>query len=193
MRNFEEPGNAAADSTAPAPDGWKAEREAFWDDIRPRLQVYLRSFSGLSPEDAEEALQLTLVEFWRRAPGLGADARAWLYRVARNAAIDALRSGRRRGARIAPSMTGERDAPVDLPSPYPGPEARLLDLETEAFVARFLGGLDDRDRELLHLAFAEDFSYPAIASLTGRPLGTVKWKIAGLKRRLAERYRKEFE
>jgi DNA-directed RNA polymerase specialized sigma24 family protein len=80
-----------------------------------------------------------------------------------------------------------------LPSPYPGPETRLLDLEQEAFVSRFLTSLRDRDRELLHLAFAEGLSYPDIASMTRRPLGTVKWKIAALKRQLAARYRKEFE
>jgi len=189
MRDFDIPGTVAIDSCAPA--RWKAEREAYWEDIRPRLEVYLQSFAGLGPEDAEDVLQLVVLEFWRRAPGLEADARSWLYRVARNAAIDALRAGRRRGAGMA-ARAGDRDEAADAPSPYPGPEARLLDLERQAFVVRFLGGLDDRDRELLHLAFAEDFSYPQIGSLTGQPLGTVKWRIAGLKRRLAADYRKEF-
>jgi len=172
---------------------WKAEREAFWDDIRPRLQVYLRSFYGLGPEDAEEVLQLALLAFWKRAPALDGDARSWLYRVTRNAAIDALRAGKRRGAETSSGAKGALDVTVDPPSPYPGPEDRMLDLEREEFVARFLAGLNDGDRELLYLAYAEDFSYRSIASLTGRPLGTVKWKIAGLKRLLAARYRKEFE
>jgi len=172
---------------------WKAEYEAFWDDLRPRLQVYLRSFHGLGPEDAEEVLQLTLLALWKRAPALAGDARSWLYRVARNASIDALRAGRRRGARIASGAESASDGAVDSPSHYPGPEALLLDLEQDTFVAGFLAGLDDGDRELLYLAYAEDFSYPSIASLTGRPLGTVKWKIARLKRLLAARYRKEFE
>lgn len=190
MRKIEEPGNVAA--AVPAGAEWKAESEAFWDELRPRLQVYLRSFRGLGPEDAEEVLQLALLAFWKRAPELGDDARSWLYRVARNAAIDALRAGRRRGARIAYGAGIASGGAADPPSPYPGPEARLLDLERETFVADFLAGLDDGDRELLYLAYAEDFSYRSIASLTGRPLGTVKWKIASLKRVLAARYRKEF-
>ncbi len=56
----------------------------------------------------------------------------------------------------------------------------------------FLAGLEDGDREILHLAFADDLAYAHIALLVGMPTGTVKWRVATLKRRLAASYRKEF-
>ena len=167
------------------------ERMRQWEDIEPRLMVYLGSFRGLAREDMEEILQRSLLALWRRNPDL--DARSWLYGVTRNSAIDVLRSKRRDASRRLDGEAGATDAASLAASPYPGPEASLLDAEKESFVAAFIAGLDDCDKELLHLAFAEDFSYSGIAALTGRSLGTVKWRMAGLKRRLAARYRKEFE
>ncbi len=179
-------------------------REAFWRELRPRLELYLRSFSGLSPEDREDVLQRTLLAFLGRlgeppASGLSGaspserfsgDPRAWLYRVARNAAIDAIRAARReerRGRRV------HIEQGLSEPeSPYRGPEASVLDAAEEAFVTLFLAGLPETDRGLLHLAYAEGLSYPEISEATGRPLGTVKWRMAALKRRLKAAYDKEY-
>ncbi|MBU0928481.1 MAG: RNA polymerase sigma factor [Spirochaetes bacterium] len=168
--------------------GLSAAHEALWEDARPRLEAYLGSFAGLGAEDVEEILQDVSLVLWRRGAELEPDARAWLYRIARNAAIDALRYRRRRPTAAVSADAGG----VEPTSPYPGPEERLLEAERDAFVAAFLAGLSDRDREMLYLRAAEDYSYSRIAALVGLPLGTVKWRMAGLKRSLAARYRKEF-
>ena len=180
------------------------ERLLQWERCRPRLEVYLGSFAGLGREGIDEALQRTLIALWKKGGGLEGEARPWLYRVARNAALDLLRAKRREegrrleprdGPRLEPSLgpRGEERSPVaELPSPYPGPEEGALGAEEETFVASFLASLPDGDRELLALAFAEGMSYPEIAALLGKPLGTVKWKVSELKRRLARRHEKEF-
>lgn len=178
--------------------------EAFWRELRPRLELYLRSFSGLSPEDREDVLQRTLLAYLGRsdeslstgsagrspAEGFSGEPRAWLYRVARNAAIDALRAARREARRGHRVPVGQGSPEPE--SPYRGPEASALDAAEEAFVARFLAGLPETDRGLLHLAYAEGLSYPEIATATGRPLGTVKWRMSALKRRLKAAYDKEY-
>ena len=71
--------------------------------------------------DAEEALQETFVKIWRHAeryrPGPNS-AVSWLVSIARNTAIDRLRS------RKAPMR--DLDAVAGTPDPAPGPEAALL-------------------------------------------------------------------
>ena len=64
---------------------------------RRELQLHCYRIVG-SAQDAEDLLQETLLAAWR---GLGqfqgrASVRAWLYRIATNRALDALRASRRR-------------------------------------------------------------------------------------------------
>jgi RNA polymerase sigma-70 factor (TIGR02960 family) len=65
--------------------------------VRRELQVHIYRIVG-SAQDAEDLLQETFLAAWR---GLGqfeerASVRAWLYRIATNRSLDALRSSRRR-------------------------------------------------------------------------------------------------
>jgi RNA polymerase sigma-70 factor (TIGR02960 family) len=67
------------------------------EPYRRELQVHIYRIVG-SAQDAEDLLQETLLAAWR---GLGqfeerASVRAWLYRIATNRSLDALRSSRRR-------------------------------------------------------------------------------------------------
>jgi RNA polymerase sigma-70 factor (ECF subfamily) len=155
-----------------------------------RLAVYLRSFSGLGAEDREDALQATLTAFWRSGPEAEEDARPWLYRVARNAAVDALRRRKREARGPRSWLSGSTPAAEEPQEPGPGPEERLLSEEERDFVREFLAGLSDAERELAYLTFSEGLSYEQAAILTGTPLGTVKWRLSGVKRRLEARYRR---
>jgi RNA polymerase sigma-70 factor (ECF subfamily) len=175
-------------------DSGRAAQEALqgWVSLRPRLAAYLGSFGGLDEAGREEALQDCLIAFWKHRDRLGPDPRAWLYRVARNAALDLLKLLKREGARRAAAGEDGLDPVETLSCPRPRPEDGLLREEERALVAGFLASVEDSDREILHLAFAEELPYSAIARILGRPLGTVKWRVAELKRRLASRYEKEF-
>lgn len=167
---------------------------SLWKGTEARLELYLRSFRALGAEDREDVLSRTLSAFLASGP-VAADAdavRAWLYRVARNAALDATRARKREAARRADGRDSETLV-AELPSPHPGPEGLALRGAERDFVRRHLASLPDRDRELLHLAFAEDMPYARIAEILALPLGTVKWRIAVLKRALERRYRREFE
>ncbi|MFZ2016971.1 MAG: RNA polymerase subunit sigma-70 [Nocardioides sp.] len=108
---------------------------------RRELLVHCYRILGSLP-DAEDVLQETLLSAWR---GLGAfegrsSVRTWLYRIATNRSLDAVRAGARRDdpmtTRInglvppAPTHYGEvpwltpyPDELLDLPDPAPGPEA----------------------------------------------------------------------
>jgi RNA polymerase sigma-70 factor (ECF subfamily) len=122
------------------------------DPYRRELQVHLYRIVG-STQDAEDLLQETLLSAWRgleRYEGR-ASVRSWLYRIATNRALDALRASRRRPEeqRTVPMPEPTRfDEPLFLqpypdvllegvPDRAPGPEARyeLREAVGLAFVA----------------------------------------------------------
>src|ERR1700760_1272486 len=122
------------------------------------LQVHCYRILG-SLQDAEDALQETLVSAWRNLGEFGqrSSLRTWLYQIATNRCLSMLRADSRR-PRIAPRLpeatlpqpTGAGDAPPWL-EPYPdvlldhlvdqrpGPEARYE--TTEAISLAFLTAL----------------------------------------------------
>jgi RNA polymerase sigma-70 factor, ECF subfamily len=124
------------------------------EPLRHELQVHCYRMLG-SLEDAEDAVQDTLLRAWTRLDSYAGRApfRAWLYGIATHACLDALR---RRKARVWPTdLAGPADprryelATVDVPWLQPYPD-RLLDVaaaahdEPEALVTA---------RETIELAF----------------------------------------
>src|SRR5919201_695061 len=148
----------------------QGEQEAFrelTDPYRRELQFHCYRILG-SMHDAEDALQETLVSAWRglarfeqRSP-----LRAWLYRIATNRCLDALRdAGRRRPPDPEPSYAlpaPTRMAEVSWLEPYPdallegiidttpGPEARYETRETIELA--FIAALQVRDVLGFHAA-----------------------------------------
>jgi len=115
---------------------------AITDPYRRELQVHCYRILG-SLQDAEDALQETLLAAWRGIDGFEerASLRAWLYRIATNRCLNALRDSSRRPLEARPlpfeppqpSRYGEAlwlepypDALLEgVPDASPGPEARL--------------------------------------------------------------------
>jgi RNA polymerase sigma-70 factor (TIGR02960 family) len=91
------------------------DAEAFTALVEPyrrELQVHCYRMLG-SVQDAEDALQETLLSAWRSLAAFESrsSVRTWLYRVATNRTLDALRAGTRR-----PPVMAEHD-PVQPPEP----------------------------------------------------------------------------
>jgi RNA polymerase sigma-70 factor (TIGR02960 family) len=119
---------------------------AFGALVEPfRRELYVHCYRMLgSIQDAEDVLQETLTAAWRGLDGFEerASVRTWLYRIATNRCLNALRDGERRPKTVPafaggavppqPTRTGEPiwlqpipDALLDgLPDDTPGPEAR---------------------------------------------------------------------
>jgi RNA polymerase sigma-70 factor, ECF subfamily len=102
---------------------------------RAALRTYCRRMLG-SADDAEDALQETLVNAWKGLPrfeGRGS-LRAWLYRIATNVC---LRAVERRSKRVVPIGDGPRADPhdaqtetVEIRDKRPGPDARYEQRES---------------------------------------------------------------
>jgi len=135
-----------------------------------------------NPPDAEEVLQETFVRVWSRADTydalLGSPA-AWLIRIARNRAIDVLRSRRAR-ANITVERAGHAsdDPPRSLePITNETSETTLEGHTMAAIVRTALTSLAPGQRELIEAAFFEGYTHAELAHRFGVPLGTVKTRI----------------
>jgi RNA polymerase sigma-70 factor (TIGR02960 family) len=124
------------------------------DPYRRELQLHIYRIVG-SAQDAEDLLQETLLAAWRgldRFEGR-ASVRAWLYRIATNRSLDALRASRRRPEaqrltdvpeptrRVEPIwLEPYPDVLLDgVPDDAPGPDARYE--AKEAIALAFVAGL----------------------------------------------------
>lgn len=119
-------------------------------------------------EVAQEVLQDTFVKVWRHAEGYDpAKGRpfTWLVNIARNTAIDALRSA---GVRKAEAIR-----PIDKHVYRLGEDTLNSDLAAND-VRAVVGRLRDEHRELIEMAYFQGYSQQDIADRTGLPLGTVK-------------------
>ncbi|MBU0934575.1 MAG: RNA polymerase sigma factor [Spirochaetes bacterium] len=166
--------------------------DALWRTWQPALSVYLFSFRSLLPEDREEVLQDTWAALCAAGRIVGPGDKALAYRIVRNKAIDLLRWRKRQDSHVLHPAKDPEPFIKTAFSAHAGPEQAYLRREELQLVQCFLSGLKDRERELLHLVFAEGFSYPQISRLLAIPLGSVKWKVARLRRQLAESYEQEF-
>lgn len=135
----------------------------------PRIKAFLMK-SGSDAATAEECAQEVMATLWRKAHMFDparASVATWIFTIARNRRIDALRKQR-------------RPEPEDLTW---GPEAEpdqedVLTLQQESEKLRqALGELPDAQRELIERAYFGDLSHSEIAAKTGLPLGTIKSRI----------------
>ena len=122
--------------------------EAFRELVAPyqrELQVHCYRMLG-SAQDAEDAMQDTLLSAWQGLAGYEgrASLRTWLYRVATSRCLDALRSSRRRPQPAAAGGASEASDPAmaDLKPPEPTRLGEVLWLEP--YPDDLLTGLPDR-------------------------------------------------
>ena len=122
-------------------------------------------------QEAEDALQDVYVSVWKRAASFDsgrASPITWLATLARNRAIDRLRSSRRGGS----------PAPIEAASDIadPGPSA-LIALEASEDRARLsscIGELEERSAAAIRSAFFGGFTYAELAERSAMPLATMK-------------------
>ena len=151
-----------------------ADREAFAELFRrfaPRIKSYLKRL-GCETGQAEELTQETMVMVWRRAAMFDrrrASASTWLFTIARNKRIDALRRERR--PEIDPTD------PALVPDPAPSAEEPLLLRQRAGRLAAALAELPREQAELIRLAYFDERSQSAIAEARRLPLGTVKSRL----------------
>ncbi len=165
-------------------DAKRGDREAFgriFDAYAGPIHRFIASRVN-SPSDAEDLTQLVFVKALEALPryeARGIPFGGWLFRLARNAIIDQIRTRRDHLSLVAATTRETDDA---------GPEAQAALQEDLDRVARALTELTDDQREVIELRFFAGLSVLETAVAMGRQEGTVRGlqfrAIAALRREL---------
>lgn len=154
------------------------DAEAFarlFGHFAPRVKAYLMK-TGASEGLAEEATQEAMAIVWRKAEMFDparASAATWIFTIARNKRLDAIRKLK-------------RPEPEDLPWGAEEPEDAadaVAVADEEERLREAVARLPERQRAVIEKAYFGDLSHREIADATGLPLGTIKSRIRlGLER-----------
>ena len=128
---------------------------------------------------AEDLVQETFLRVWTRAQAFDAQKGSigpWLLAVARNRAIDYLRSA---GGRERNNVEFEE---TKHPSLFIDMEQGILDSDRARRVKAAVEKLSATERQVIELAYFEGLTQTEMAERMGQPLGTVKtWVRSALK------------
>jgi RNA polymerase sigma-70 factor (ECF subfamily) len=144
---------------------------ALFDHFAPRIKAYLLRI-GCDAGQAEELAQEVMVTVWRRAETFDsgqARAATWIFTIARNKRVDAIRRERR------PEI--DPNDPMLVREPEPDADAVVTAGQEAEMVRQAMQDLPEEQKDLLHRAYFEDQPHGAIAEATGLPLGTVKSRL----------------
>lgn len=159
------------------------DRKAFSELVRrhqDRVYRYLLRMLG-SHDDALELAQDTFVKAWQALAQWQPEAlfRTWLFRIANNTALDALR--RRKLVEFVP-LEDTYDAPGFEPDPERQAQARQEVRQLEELLKR----LAPEHRQILLLREVEEMSYEEIGQVLSLGEGTVKSRLARARAALIE-------
>jgi RNA polymerase sigma-70 factor (ECF subfamily) len=148
------------------------DRAAFADlfaHFAPRVKGYLMRL-GANAQLAEDLAQEAMLTLWRKAalfdPGK-ASASTWVFTIARNLRIDAIRRERR----------PEIDPAELAPEAERAADDGLVRDEDDARVREAITTLPKEQAQVIELSFFADKPHSAIAKELGLPLGTVKSRL----------------
>lgn len=150
------------------------DREAFaalFDHFAPRLNGYLQRL-GMEKGAAEDLVQEVMVVLWHKADLFDpqkSSLATWLFRIARNRRIDALRRDR--------SHLIDPEDPIFQPDEEEAADVGMDSRLRDDRVRKAIGALPPEQVELIGLAFYKGLTHSQIAEQTGLPLGTVKSRI----------------
>ena len=168
-----------------ARDGDRAAFATLFAHFAPRVKGYLIRL-GADRAAAEDVMQDVMLVVWRRATTYDpaqAGVATWIFTIARNKRIDALRREKR----------PEFDAadPAFAPDPPAAPDREAERGEWESHIAAAMKTLPAEQSDMLRLAYFEDLSHGDIAARLGLPLGTVKSRLRLAVARLRTRFSDE--
>ena len=149
-------------------------KEAFGDlfqHFAPRVKAYLVRL-GAGDGMAEELSQEAMIAVWAKAQQFDpsqASVSTWIFTIARNKRIDALRREKR--PELDPSD------PVLAPEGQPAADRVVESAQMETRIRDALRTLPPEQARVIEMAFFEDKAHGAIAEETKLPLGTVKSRL----------------
>ncbi len=162
------------------------DEEAF-RDILNRYKNSLYSFLArfLNQRDlVEDVFQETFLQVYtsRSTFDTSRPLRPWLFTIAANKARDALRKQQRTATASFGMISDAAEMSIDdvintLTSIETTPYEEVEKSETAGMVRQIIADMPENLREILLLAYFDQFSYKQMAEILGIPIGTVKSRL----------------
>jgi len=153
-----------------------------------RRKIFGLAYSFLRDrEAAEDVTQEVFIKVWRALPGY--DGRAsmstWIYTIARNTSLSALRARRPLSSLTDPEVMEAAEATKPVPSVDVGVD--------RAAILRLVDQLPTKQRQVVMLFYMQEQSYDEVAAMLAMPVGTVKTLLHRARDRLSAAVRKSSE
>jgi RNA polymerase sigma-70 factor, ECF subfamily len=184
---------AIADETILVQSAQKGDLEAFNRLVLAYQEMAFNvAFRILSDEaGAEDATQNAFLSAYRSMSTYrGGSFRAWLLRMVTNTCYDELR--RRKRHPTTPLEPQGDDDQEEIESPHwladeaPSPEGTLEQAELEQAVQHCLNDLPDDFKMVVIMVDIEGMDYQEVSQAIGKPLGTVKSRLARARLRMRD-------
>lgn len=136
-----------------------------------RLFRYVRRISYFSNEDIEDIVQEVFIKAYRSLNIFDGEYKfsTWIYQIARNATIDAIRK-----KQVRPKTVSiDEDDAVKLFRSEINIQTQLETKERIEIIRKIISSLPYKYREVMVLRFLEDKDYAEIVEIVQKPRGTV--------------------
>jgi RNA polymerase sigma-70 factor (ECF subfamily) len=153
-----------------------------WYHYYPRLRVFVRRMFA-QPEDVDDAVQEAMLKAYHHLAAYRPNCAfsTWIYTIARNHCLDRLRK-----EHVRIRLTADRHT-IEFESPYPSPEAAALRSESVNVAAALIKSLSSEDQQIAFLRFFEEMPFNQISKALGVPVGTLKYRIHHIRRKLRDK------
>ena len=139
-----------------------------------------------NPDDANDVAQATFLQLFTHLAGVRLDQslRPWLFQIARNKAIDVLRS--RRQVVFSDVSRDDEDCPLveQAPDVAPLPEAIVEHADLQRILGEAIACLPPKYRVVVALRYTTDLTFKEMGEALGIPENTVKTLFQRAKTRL---------
>jgi len=153
--------------------------------------VYYQAYRMMGePQGAEDATQEAFISAFRKLKSYrGGSFKAWLLRIVTNACYDELRRQKRRPTTPLEPLDAddeEIESPNWLADDSESPEAAAARAELNEAIQNCLADLPEDFRAAVVLVDLQGLDYSEAAQAIGKPLGTIKSRLARARSRLRD-------
>lgn len=140
---------------------------------------------------AEDATQTAFISAYRNLNSYrGGSFRAWVMRMVTNTCYDELRRRHRRPTVPLEPLNPEEDEEIESPAwladGSPSPEEQVESQELEKAISHCIQGLPEEFRAVVVMVDVQGYDYAEVAEAIGKPLGTIKSRLARARLRLRD-------
>ena len=145
----------------------------------------------VNPDAAEDAVQESFIAAYNNLRSFrGGSFKAWLLRVVTNKCYDELRRQKRHPETALNPIIDDGEDEVESPSwledDSPSPEERSEQTLLQQAIEECISRLPDDFRIVAVMVDVQDFEYQEVADAIGKPLGTVKSRLARARHKLRD-------